>query len=53
MVEFLRNPKVMSDLHLYTTAIDFDPNIALAKGFLIDVKTQPHDRASDIVQSPA
>lgn len=54
VVEFLRNPKIRSDLLLHTTAVGFDPNIALAKGFLIDVKTQPQEQNPDnIVQSPA
>jgi len=53
VVEFLRNPEVISDLFLHTTAVGFDPNIALAKGFLIDVKTQPQEQNPDnIVQSP-
>lgn len=52
VVEFLQNPNVISDLLLHTTAIGFDPNIALAKGFLIDVKTQPPVESPD-VQSPA
>ena len=52
VVEFLGNPKVMDDLRLHTTAVGFDPAIALAKGFLIDVKTQSDDQFSDVVRSP-
>ncbi|KAI4277459.1 MAG: hypothetical protein L6R35_006150 [Caloplaca aegaea] len=54
VVEFLRNPTVISDLRLHTTAIGFNANIALAKGFLIDVKTQCQEHNLDnIIQSPA
>ena len=54
VVEFLRKTNIMSDLLLHTSAVGLNPNIALAKGFLIDVKTQPQEQSSDdIGQSSA
>lgn len=52
VVEFLRDPKVMKNLILHTNVVNFDPNIALAKGFLIDIKTQSHEQVWDL-QGPA
>lgn len=52
VVEFLRKPDVQKGLTSHLMGTDFHPSIALATGFLIDVKTQSAPLTLNVFQCP-